>query len=401
PSLAVDKTTTSTPANGETYALGETISYKIVVTNDGNLTITDVVVTDELTGDEWTVESLIPGETAEFTAEYVVTEADILAGKVVNVATANGNNPSDDPTDPGEDPVEDPTDDIKVDMIVTKESDADENTGLGDTITYTITVTNAGNVSFTNVVVDDKLEGAVIVPAEGFTIDENGNAVFAQIAVGETVELTATYVVTEADLAVEEGAEVEAEITNVVTAIGDEIDNPKDEEPETFIPSGEASVTDEIVPYTVTVNYWYYWYDVVDTEVAAPSVVEQHFNGETYQIVSPVIEGYKATIEVVEGVMDGDIVIDVIYYRIRQHLTIYYVYEDGTTAAATYDKRIGVGNKYSVTSPYIPGFTASIQVVSGTMPNRDLVFTVIYVPDVYEVPMNIGNVTMNVGDCFE
>ena len=39
--LKVDKITTSTPANGEKYALGETITYKITVTNDGNLTITD------------------------------------------------------------------------------------------------------------------------------------------------------------------------------------------------------------------------------------------------------------------------------------------------------------------------------------------------------------------------
>ena len=42
------------------------------------------------------------------------------------------------------------------------------------------------------------------------------------------------------------------------------------------------------------------------------------------------------------------------------------------------------------------------------MPARDMVYTVIYVPeaeivtiDEYGVPLNIGNVVMNVGDCFE
>jgi uncharacterized repeat protein (TIGR01451 family) len=41
--------TTSTPANGAGYILGEEITYKITVTNDGNLTITDITLTDELT----------------------------------------------------------------------------------------------------------------------------------------------------------------------------------------------------------------------------------------------------------------------------------------------------------------------------------------------------------------
>ena len=47
-------------------------------------------------------------------------------------------------------------------------------------------------------------------------------------------------------------------------------------------------------------------------------------------------------------------------------------------------------------------------VISGTMPGRNMVYTVIYVPDTvdivideYGVPLGIGNVEMNVGDCFE
>ena len=56
----------------------------------------------------------------------------------------------------------------------------------------------------------------------------------------------------------------------------------------------------------------------------------------------------------------------------------------------------------------IPGYTASRASVTGRMPARNLRYTVIYVPDTtdllideYGVPLNIGNVTMNVGDCFE
>lgn len=100
--LTVTKTTTSTPADGKAYSVGEKITYIITVTNDGNVTVTGVQVTDELTGNvgdlAWNVDSLAPGESREFTAEYTVTKADAQAGKVHNVAAAQGN--SDDPEKP-------------------------------------------------------------------------------------------------------------------------------------------------------------------------------------------------------------------------------------------------------------------------------------------------------------
>ncbi len=68
--------------------------------------MTNVEVADELTGDVWTIESLAPGESREFTAAYVVTEADVLAGSVVNVATANGESPDPENPEPGVDPDE-------------------------------------------------------------------------------------------------------------------------------------------------------------------------------------------------------------------------------------------------------------------------------------------------------
>ena len=99
--LTVTKETTSTPANGEAYALGETITYKITAANDGNLTLKNVVVTDELTGDEWTIDSLAPGQSSEaFTASHKVTQKDILNGSVVNEATAAGKSPDPDKPDP-------------------------------------------------------------------------------------------------------------------------------------------------------------------------------------------------------------------------------------------------------------------------------------------------------------
>ena len=83
----------------------------ITVTNDGNLTLTNVKVTDELTGDEWTIDELAPGEEETFDASYTVKESD-LGKTVVNVATATGTTPDPDIEKPDvtpgetEDPVE-------------------------------------------------------------------------------------------------------------------------------------------------------------------------------------------------------------------------------------------------------------------------------------------------------
>ena len=113
PHLTVTKVVTSdVPAEG--VSVGDVIEYEITVENDGNVTISDVKVTDELTGDEWTIDALAPGEVATFTTEYTVTEADAKAGSVKNVAVATGVNPEDEPIEaPGETetpvkPVEEP-----------------------------------------------------------------------------------------------------------------------------------------------------------------------------------------------------------------------------------------------------------------------------------------------------
>jgi LPXTG-motif cell wall-anchored protein len=76
----------------------ETIKYEITVTNDGTQDMTDIVVKDALTGDEWKVDSLAAGKSKTFKAEYKVTEKDAAAGSVTNVATAEGNDPDGDKT---------------------------------------------------------------------------------------------------------------------------------------------------------------------------------------------------------------------------------------------------------------------------------------------------------------
>lgn len=92
--LTLNKKTTSTPKDGVAYTLGETITYAVTAVNDGNLTLKNVTVTDELTGDTWKIETLAPGESRTFEAKYVVKEADMKNGTVKNVATATVETPN-------------------------------------------------------------------------------------------------------------------------------------------------------------------------------------------------------------------------------------------------------------------------------------------------------------------
>ena len=89
------------------------------------------------------------------------------------------------------------------------------------------------------------------------------------------------------------------------------------------------------------------------------------------------------------------------------NLTINYVYQNGKRAAASYNRGgLKNGETFDITSPVIAGYTASETVVSGTIYNRDIKVTVIYTADGvnlddYGVPLGLGDITMNVGDCFE
>ena len=228
--LGVTKETTSTPKNGKTYALGETITYKITVTNTGNLTAKNIQVTDSLSAKEGqviaTIDSLAPGASQEIPFAYVVTEQDILNGKVVNEAAAKGETDDPDKKPEGGDEKEDETDDVDATLEVVKTSNKQEGqkAKLGETIEYTITVTNKGNVAFRNVKVDDELTGL------HETIDELG--------VGASERFTTTYTVTEEDI-------LKGHVLNEATAAADPIHNPKTGEDE--IPKGSDEVTDETV----------------------------------------------------------------------------------------------------------------------------------------------------------
>ncbi|RIH64360.1 hypothetical protein D1164_14815 [Mariniphaga sediminis] len=78
----------------QTYSsVGEEIAYTIVVENTGNVSITDILVTDPLTGLNANIPSLVPGASDTFNENYTIILSDLEQGNVVNVVSVTGNAP--------------------------------------------------------------------------------------------------------------------------------------------------------------------------------------------------------------------------------------------------------------------------------------------------------------------
>ena len=144
--MIVNKKTVSNPKDGKSYKYGEEIKYEITVTNDGNVTLYNVNVSDKLTGDKWTIKELTPGETSKvFKTSYKVTEKDVLAGSVVNTATATSDDILDKITPevvPGkqEENVE-----AAISSVLVEKKAKEGTYKVGNTVTYEIKVINNGN----------------------------------------------------------------------------------------------------------------------------------------------------------------------------------------------------------------------------------------------------------------
>ena len=213
PSIEITKDGTYVDTNGDGRAsVGDFINYVFTVENTGNVTLTNVTVTDAnavVTGGPIPTLAVGALDTTTFTATHVLTQADIDAGYVYNLAIATGTPPSGpnvigestDPTPCATCPVDPVCTDCTIveieqepAIVITKDGtyvDADGNgvASVGDVINYVFTVENTGNVTLTNVTVTDA--NAVVTGGP-----------LATLAVGalDTTTFTATHVLTQADI---------------------------------------------------------------------------------------------------------------------------------------------------------------------------------------------------------
>ena len=186
----VVKTATST---GPYDSVGDVITYDIVVTNIGNVTLTGVTVTDPGVGAVLGActpaipATLAPTASVTCVATHAVTLADLDAGSYVNTATVDSDQTLADTDDETV-----PTTKLPALNVVKTATSTGPYDSVGDVITYDIVVTNIGNVTLTGVTVTDPGVGAVLGACTP--------AIPATLAPTASVTCAATHAVTLADL---------------------------------------------------------------------------------------------------------------------------------------------------------------------------------------------------------
>ena len=375
-------TKTSDVPEGQKAALGQKITYTIKVQNAGNVPYTNVKVEDPLTKLTATIETLAVGETKTFTTEYVVTEADVLEGHVLNTATATG----DKIKDPKGDELKEPNGGDEVEIktfapITIKPKDV--------TATYNGAAITGKDVEITSgkLLEGHKLSAAVIgsgVNAGSYALTLDPEKIKIVDANNKDVSEMYARTILPGKLIINKRSVLITSQSAIKTYDGSALTRPA------VTITGDGFVPGELAKAEATGSIT----KVGSTPNAIRYMTTGAFNAANYSIALSV-----GTLTVTEKPKPEP--------RRTFNLTINYVYQNGKRAAASYNRGgLKNGETFDITSPVIAGYTASETVVSGTIYNRDIKVTVIYTADGvnlddYGVPLGLGNITMNVGDCFE
>ncbi|WP_418636898.1 DUF7507 domain-containing protein, partial [Winogradskyella sp.] len=248
-SISLIKSVSSVDALGAAGILDDEITYEFTVTNTGDETLTNIIVTDPLVGTVTCVSTtLAPGANTTCSATYVITQSDIDNGGIENSAIVSAEAPGGDTLDPSDDitdvsdtgtasdgtVVTDPetveTDDI--DTINGDSNDSDPTNDvtpfeisqnpeltvtktittsgavLNDVIVYDIIVVNTGDVTITDIEITDANADLGTLSYQG------GLTNIPSLAPNASATVTVEQTITQADI---DAGFVE----NSATAIGD------------------------------------------------------------------------------------------------------------------------------------------------------------------------------------
>lgn len=138
-----------------------------------------------------------------------------------------------------------------------------------------------------------------------------------------------------------------------------------------------------------------------------PTEVFVHTVGDRYYITVPQLAGFTADTELLHGTVTEDMEITVVYRAKVNTLTIRYRLTDGTEIQAPYRQTVRTGEEYDVISPVIPGYKASLLRVTGMNHGRNEEYTVLYIPEDWviitepETPLYAGETQIQIGICEE
>ncbi|MEU7788975.1 CshA/CshB family fibrillar adhesin-related protein [Amycolatopsis sp. NPDC049159] len=239
PALTLKKSVS--PDNPDAYTAGRPITYSFRVTNTGNVPLNEVGVDETafsgsgvLSTTLCPVATLAPGASTTCTATYVLTQADVDAGRLDNTATAHGKQPgSTVPTTSNPSSVSIPT---PAHPAITLVKTADPTTvdRAGQPVGYTFLVTNTGDVTLRNVgVAETRFTGSGPEPVV--------SCPSGALAPGAARTCRATYPVTQADI--DAGA-----VENTAVAHGTA---PRAAEPTTSAPSSAKVIVTRAAALTL------------------------------------------------------------------------------------------------------------------------------------------------------
>ncbi|MFC4222445.1 DUF7507 domain-containing protein [Lysinibacter cavernae] len=201
PSLELSKSVE--PSDTASFVVGQGVSYTFVLTNSGNVTLSNLSVEERVFTGSGPIDpiacgpeaaSLPPGHHLVCHANYVLTQQDLDAGTVKNSAVAHGATPSGGPVDSGEAIAELPADQAPS-LSLEKSADPSTVTAAGQSIEYRFVATNTGNVTLNTITVSEtQFSGAGVAPTVACP------AQASSLLPGESVICTATYVSTLTDV---------------------------------------------------------------------------------------------------------------------------------------------------------------------------------------------------------
>ena len=371
------------------FKLGETVYFKITVTNTGNVTLNEYEVKEVLPGAAFidgtgytlnndktvaTIEKMEPvkdGQEAPDSnqivlyAQYTIKEEDLGNKELKNIVTADNSKP-------GEVPI--PVDEAK--SVSGQKIWKDEGNAF-----------NTRPASITLTLMRKLGQNGAAEQYRTMQLGSNGSwrYRFDHLPKHDAQENEYFYWV------------VEEPVTGYDTAY-----ETKDE--------SHCDIVNNLQTYTLTIHYWQHKLGDTKMEQAFPDYVATLYYKQPYDVESPEREGIildDMSQARISGTMPAhDLVIDVYYHRIAYRLTIHYIYQDGTMAHEDYTWTYWFNSTYNVPSPIIPGFTPSIDVIAGRMPSHGLELTVVYVGDgeivIPDEDTSLGFKSyLNAGECFE
>ncbi|MGB9133499.1 MAG: PGF-pre-PGF domain-containing protein [Methanosarcina sp.] len=207
PAYSINKTVIDVDGKGSeanATSAGDVITYQVNVTNDGNIDLTNVNVSDSLisledpVGDEEDTGILNVGENWNYTGTYTVTQTDLNSngdgdGFINNTASIVCDQLEQESSSAAVQVEQNPAYNVSKTVADVAGNGSEANvTNAGDIITYEVNVSNEGNIDLTNISVSDSLF-SLEAPAG----DEEDSGI---LNVGENWIYTANYTVSQADM---------------------------------------------------------------------------------------------------------------------------------------------------------------------------------------------------------